>query len=520
MQRAPASRTSFVLPKTRSVIKGSESPFWDVKFYPYLVEQDDPVIVAIVGSFIVLICQVTEDEETGLRIIATFSRGKDKEEDVYHLNSCTWSYVEPDDPLLAVAGESGHVQVIKPMTGELLFTLIGHGVGVVNDLATHPRYPWIIASASLDGSIRIWDLRRASQPTLSTCVLICGHSLAHKEGLISIDWHASGRYIVSGGFDHRVCVWTIPDLDPKSAFWHEISKEGRKRSSDEVRVVYYPHFISSAIHAEKVDAVRFWDDFVVSKAPKEDIVVLWKITSFNSALPPPPASTAPKTQEHLETRNGFMRTAKVRVDDDVFGNSVTHEWQAPFERILQFYNKYSPVFYMRFGLLQPSRMFPDLHAVISVGNAFGELHHWDLDLFAIGYDDSDMKAPKVAASNVRRKGIARMIPKDSSATSRESSAALTPVTDPREASTEATSLASDTGRWEDGQRNAEKYPLYDFEKKFKYHKRNDADEVKDFNIRGVGWSVCGKWCVAVGAAKQYGKDKEFQGVIQILERRK
>ena len=521
MARTPAVRPAFALPRNCTIIKGGPSQFWDVKFYPYLVEPDDPTIFAVVGSFVVHVCQLTCEENSRLRVIATYSRDEDRLDTINSINCCTWCYIEQDDPLLAIAGESGHVQVIKPMTSELSFTLVGHGVGTVNDLATHPIYPWIIASASIDGSIRIWDLRRASNKALSTCVVICGHSLAHKEGLLSISWHDCGRYLVSGGFDHKICVWTVPDFDPQSSFWHEISQEGRKRSSDEVRIIYYPHFISAAIHAEYVDAVMFWDDFVLSKAAKEHKIVLWRITGFNSALPPPPTSTAPKSQEHLETRNGFMRTARVSIDDDVFEDENEKSTiTAPFSRLLEFKNEHSTLFYMRFGLLRPNQMFPDLHTVLSAGDTFSKLRHWDLERLISGYGTEPQPSPFATAAQ-RSKGTARPISKDSSTSSREPSAVFSASEDPREGSTGATSLSSEQLRLEQGQRqrNREKHQLHDFEKGVQHHAQNDeSNNFAEFRIRGVAWSVCGRWCVAVGEAPTPGRGGLLQGVIQIVER--
>jgi len=521
MARTPANRPAFALPKNCTIIRGSESQFWDVKFYPYLVERDDPAMLAIVGSFVVHVCQLTDEENSRLRFVATYNRDEDRQDTINSINCCSWCYLDQDEPLLAIAGESGHVQVIKPLTGELLFTLVGHGVGTVNDLATHPLYPWIIASASVDGSIRIWDLRRASNKALSTCVVICGHSLAHKEGLLSISWHDCGRYLVSGGFDHKICVWTIPNLDPQSSFWYEISKEGRKRSSDEVRIIYYPHFITAAVHAEYVDSVMFWDDFILSKAAKEHKIVLWRMTGFDSALPPPPASTAPKSQEHLETRNGFMRTARAGIDEDVFGKeNETSTIKAPFSRLLEFKNEHSTLFYMRFGLLRPSRLFPELHTVLSAGDTFSKLRHWDLDRLISGHG-TDHQATTSTAMAQHHKGIARRVSKGSSASSREPSTAFSVSEDHREASTGATSLSSDQLRLEQGQRgrNREKYSLHDFEKGLQHHAQNDeSNNFTEFRIRSVAWSVCGHWCVAVGEAPVHGQGGRLQGVIQVVER--
>jgi len=523
---------SFTLPKLRTTIRGSQGAYWEVRFFPYLKTRDDPAVFAVVNNTEVLICEATNDEDTGIGIISAYVRESPEIGEGSMLNTCTWCSLDQGDegPLLAIAGSNGHIQVIKAFTGELLYTLAYHGLGVINDLITHPQYPWIIASASMDGSIRVWDLRRAGNRTQSTCVVLCGHNLAHEAGLLSIHWHDTGRYIVSSGFDHKICVWTIPDLGVNSSFWQEISKEERKRSSDELRVIHYPHFITSAIHTDYVDKVMFWGDLILSKAAgtqdREGKIVLWAITGFHSARPPPLPDTAPKSQEYLETRNGFMRKPRIAVDDDVFRSADSRYGEtAPYTRYMEFHCPYSKSFYIRFGLLQPSSLFPELHPVLTAGNTSSQIRHWDLEQFIVGHNGGEGRSEATSKHSLMQKGIARRKVKHaasfdddvSPSSSRASSTARTP-SDIREPSTEATSLNSDQLRPSHGEGikpDRKKFPLHDPDLLLKEHKMNQITDLKAerkwFTTRAVEWSFCGKWCVVVG-------ESEGSAVMVLLDR--
>lgn len=478
----------------RAIIKGYKHQFWSVKFYPFVLEEDDPVIFAAISYTNICIYEANNNEQSGLKCLLTCQRppAPDKEYESSWLNCCTWCFVNQKEPWLAIAGESGHISIIDAFTGRLVHTLVGHSNGTVNELVTHPKYAYIIASASIDHSIRIWDLRRASTPASSTCVTICGHSTGHTAGLVTLDWHHTGRYIVSGGYDHRICIWTLPDYDDSSLFWHEISYEGRKRSRDEVRVIHYPHFVSSAIHGDYVDTVHFLGDLILSRAAQENKIVLWSIVGFHSADCPPPATTAPKGQDHLETKNGFRRDPLMRIDD----NSLTadNRYSSPelYRRCLEFENKDSTSIYWRFGVRKPSTLFPRVRSLLSAGDHRSHIRHWDLQALIEGHEGAGFPASSASRS---RKGITE--PFEKQVTNGTANRAVS------EYSTDSASGGSSTTETLDKSdgtaRNMKKYALHDPDYRILPHKQ--LDESKDmpgFSARAIGWSICGRWCAAVG----------------------
>jgi WD domain, G-beta repeat len=98
-----------------------------------------------------------------------------------------------DNPplLMVVAGNKGIIRVIpvnKPASTTPFTTvmnLLGHG-GPILDLKVSPTTPYILASASEDEGIRLWNLQSGTHvATLS------GHD-GHHDAVVSLSWHASG----------------------------------------------------------------------------------------------------------------------------------------------------------------------------------------------------------------------------------------------------------------------------------------------------------------------------------------
>jgi polycomb protein EED len=401
MNRNDHDIQTFAQPKIREILKTDKSAYqgqgnvcWSTKFWRYDPPETSPIF-CLSNRWDMMVCRIREgDEGTSVEVIRQFEVIQTDEDAVLlkgdpedQYCSCAWAYITPNEPLLLGAGDAGFIRVFDVVKGDLKTTLVGHGAGVINELATHPKYPWIFASASRDQSIRIWDLRRWNNKLQSATVMILGAGHGHCESILSIGWHDSGRYLVSGGFDNRVCVWTLPDLAPESAFWDEIAPENVKRRAETIRTIYYPHFVSAAIHKMWVDCVQFYGDIVISKAADEHTIVLWTITGFDSHLEPPDPILAPKVEEHLDTRNGFMRE-QVSDDRGVHKTIVkpVYRKSLKYQRLLQLSSPNNDLFFCRFALLKPSVNNPDIHACIGIANMRSTALFWDLDALECGYD--------------------------------------------------------------------------------------------------------------------------------------
>ncbi|RMZ86501.1 hypothetical protein DV736_g6270, partial [Chaetothyriales sp. CBS 134916] len=545
--------TAFALPTLHKVFQssvdnavGEAECFWDVKFYPYDTAENAPLIFAVSNKNTIFVARIVNNETGDIVILRTFSVNSGEAEKALAdpFVACGWAFVNQDEPLLLGAGDNGLVRVFNVVQGSLETTLQGHGQGTINDLAVHPLYPWIIASASEDTSIRVWDLRRSIARHESPSIIICGHGHGHQQSILTVAWHDSGRYLISGGHDNRICVWTLPDLAPESGFWDEISPRRRERSSGEIRIIHFPHLVTSAIHSSFVDCVRFYNDRVLSKSSEECKVVLWEITGFDSNLPPPDKMLAPKAQEHLDTRNGFMHT-ETTLDSGISKVVVKDELvdKAKFTRLLEFSVPECMSFYMRFELLKPSARYPNIHPVLAIGNNLSQVFFWDLEALNLGYDGAVRRARNTGRP--KRGGKAhhptvergtRQTP-SSTVSAAAAAAAVTAVSTPssnQSSPTRASSFTEPTPPFDqldvigEPQADRDRFPLDDPHTPIRAQrivqlkpKASKSDLM--VTTRSIAWSPDGKWCIATGEtfeymgsagmyAKQHARERPQKGI--------
>ncbi|KAL7276098.1 hypothetical protein RUND412_000916 [Rhizina undulata] len=333
----PAAKTVvWNTPEVKSSGKSAQAAqpatYYGAYFYPFTKPGVDSVF-AVVGGKETIIARV--EPVNGFEIIRYFC-----DDDALDEGLCTGCWTkDPNtgDPLFAVGGQSGVIKILNVKTGEVVQTLSGHGDEIMEILLS-PLNLTLIASASADSTVRIWsiDPKHKAQP----CALICGGE-GHRETILSIAFHSSGRYLLSGGMDHIVNLWVLPDLPDAST------------GTDKPLTLMYPHFSTTMVHSNYIDCLAFHGDYILSKAAREFKIVLWAIQGFTSRAPPPTPSQAPTTHEWRQTRSAF-------------GGS--------FERLLQFSIPDTEPFFMRFGLFTR----PDRHAMLSMGSVGGKIYMWDL----------------------------------------------------------------------------------------------------------------------------------------------
>lgn len=73
--------------------------------------------------------------------------------------ACAWTLdAATAAPLLLLAGKTGRLAAVDAAAGVLRACLEGHG-SAINDVAVHPARPQLVATASRDHSLRLWNLR-------------------------------------------------------------------------------------------------------------------------------------------------------------------------------------------------------------------------------------------------------------------------------------------------------------------------------------------------------------------------
>ncbi|KAK9239842.1 WD40-repeat-containing domain protein [Lipomyces kononenkoae] len=320
------------------------SIFYYISFYPYM-KKDEPQIFATIGDTHVVIAACGMDpssQDKNIDIIATYGDENPQES----LCSACWTYdTNTNHPLIAVGGKSGMVKLIDCSSGELVRVFKGHGDEIL-DLHTCPTHPHIIVSSSGDHTIRVWNLdpKYRDQP----CAIICAGG-GHREQVLTVGFHDSGRYLVSGGMDNQVHVWALPDLSTLPMH------------KDDPIVLHWPHFSTSSVHSNYVDSVAFYGDLILSKAAKENKIVLWRIDGFKSEM-----------ADNLSQANAPTNHDKQRETLSAFGPGFT--------RLVQFSTPNTAPWYMRFGMLTGAGNESPL---LAMGNDSGRVYIFDLKSFEL-----------------------------------------------------------------------------------------------------------------------------------------
>ncbi|KAK9369198.1 WD40-repeat-containing domain protein [Lipomyces kononenkoae] len=331
------------------------SIFYYVSFYPY-TKPKEPQIFATIGDTQVVIAACGMDptsQDKNIDIIATYADENPQES----LCSACWTYdSNTGHPLIAVGGKSGIVKIIDCSSGELVRVLKGHGDEIL-DLHTCPTNAHIIVSSSGDHTIRVWNLdpMYKDQP----CAIICAGG-GHREQVLTVGFHDSGRFLVSGGMDNQVHVWALPGLS--KSHMHK----------DDPIVLHWPHFSASSIHSNYVDSVAFYGDLILSKAAKENKIVLWRIDGFKSEM-----------ADVLSQNNAPTNHDRQRETLSAFGPGFT--------RLVQFSTPNTAPWYMRFGMLTGAGNEMPL---LAMGNDSGRVYIFDLKSFELN-KDSDISTRTV-----------------------------------------------------------------------------------------------------------------------------
>ncbi|KAH7198618.1 WD40-repeat-containing domain protein [Fusarium flagelliforme] len=363
----PKLRSSFILENDTEFLENDNvAEFFDVKFCPYQPLDAAPVFAAISKKHVV-ICTLSQTTDGNPCEILSVIRDDDEEASAC---CCTWTKdPETGAPYLCIGGVDAKVKIYDVVNGKLyratevfvhppnpyISNSETYAKQDVNDLATSPADPCIIASASGDTSIRVWSLDpvHANRPCL---VILSGEG--HSWDLLSLAFHDTGRYLLSAGHDQVINLWTIPELPTEA-----IQTPAR---------IHYPHFSTSAVHSGIIDCVAFYGDCIISRACHDNVISLWRIEGFSSSNPPPAESEAPVAQTTIPSN---CEEAS-RLTLSAFVPTVSPQCPSQYTTLLQFATpNCGPQFFMRFKL----HFVPDQHPVLAFCNAGGNVFFWDFE---------------------------------------------------------------------------------------------------------------------------------------------
>ncbi|KAJ3573925.1 hypothetical protein NPX13_g4529 [Xylaria arbuscula] len=126
--------------------------------------------------------------------------------------------------LVACGTQHPAVRLVDLRSGSSIQSLTGHG-GAILAAAWSPRHEYVLATGSVDGTVRIWDIRRAGaligmldqEDSLGLYyngllqsdgkVRMRASAKAHAAPVNGLTWTDDGGYIISAGHDSRIRVW-------------------------------------------------------------------------------------------------------------------------------------------------------------------------------------------------------------------------------------------------------------------------------------------------------------------------
>ncbi|KAL3843314.1 hypothetical protein ACJIZ3_000717 [Penstemon smallii] len=117
----------------------------------------------------------------------------------YHTDGLTCLAITSDSSLALTGSQDGSVHMVNISTGQVVTSLTAHtdSVECAVFAASARRDKWRAATAGLDKKLIIWD---SQQPDpWCTC--------DHEEGVTSLLWLASSRYVATGSVDGKVRIW-------------------------------------------------------------------------------------------------------------------------------------------------------------------------------------------------------------------------------------------------------------------------------------------------------------------------
>ena len=124
--------------------------------------------------------------------------------------------------LVACATQHPAVRLVDLRSGASTHSLAGHS-GAVLSVSWSPIHEHILASGSIDGTVRFWDIRRSVGEIgvldMEDSVGILGHDSfgagarhrergrAHAGAVNGVVWTDNGHHLVTAGHDERIRVW-------------------------------------------------------------------------------------------------------------------------------------------------------------------------------------------------------------------------------------------------------------------------------------------------------------------------
>ena len=275
-------------------------------------------------------------------------------------------------------------------------------------------------------------------------------------------------------------------------------------------------------------SIKFYDDIIISRAAKENSILIWKIDNFTSNRPPPTYDQAPIPPSQITNRLNAKTTAPLLPG---LANETNSAWGGSFTRLIQLAQPNSELFYIRFSLFHA----PSKRPILAAGNQRSRMYFWDLQrLEETGVPPDDptnqvvsdqvFKIPEKPGSKKKEKEnekaeaekngkeeqsrppttLALRVVRESSAVSSTSSKTT------HSANSLSTTGLTSNSKGKSAKNKEKDMSLGDPFHPLPSHKSIMVPKV-NFTVRQVAWSRGGEWCVAVGEAGMVAVFSRWEG---------
>jgi len=272
--KSKTPQEKFVL--VSAIKEDHKKAIYSVTFNPFLHPNTNPVFATVGGRQLTIYQCNIHGEPGGTTVLQTFQDPDETE--VFYTSA--WGILG-DNPIIAFAGEHGSIRILSIINTQIVRHLIGHGSSI-NELHFHPIQRRLLASASKDHTIRVWDVWS------EVIVFILGGLHGHRDEVLSCDFQPTGNQIASCGMDHSILIWDISTERAKLAI--KAASVFKLNNSDTPfpTVTLAPIFSTRDIHSNYIDCIRWYGEFILSKSCENEIKCWEPDLSKPNEFPSPP----------------------------------------------------------------------------------------------------------------------------------------------------------------------------------------------------------------------------------------
>ncbi|XP_061756685.1 DNA excision repair protein ERCC-8 [Nerophis ophidion] len=138
--------------------------------------------------------------------------------------------------LIAVGSQNPKIQLCDLKSGSKIHVLQGHRAEVLS-VRWSPRYEHILASASADSKVKLWDVRQASGSLLTldqhngdkSKAASEAVNTAHNGRVNGLCFTSDGLYLLTSGTDDRMRLWNSATGENTLVNYGKVSNQSRKR---------------------------------------------------------------------------------------------------------------------------------------------------------------------------------------------------------------------------------------------------------------------------------------------------